>query len=591
MAGGTSFGKTICSICYEDLKPLVEDLQAISLCGHVFHELCLQQWFEYCSNTKKCSCPVCKQKCSGSNANRLYFQSVGDSNDPILTQIQNEEDPQELRCQVQRLENKVTGLNSLLERQGKDLKEVNDELCSCKELAKQEATLKNEALRQRTSMQQLLHLKSEELDKSTSERLRLQEKNMALAKELATFKLVSDLDLDEGEVLKLASFGNGANNKDTVDILRKSLVMRNRSYKELMAKCNLLGRGEARFCKKLEKAKEKINRLKTRLQELETALEVKDNEVLRSLKASKKSSCKRVIQNGVNCDSNSDSLPANNFSSQDQEKQHSGPMLNSDPTGGLTSNPLCSRKLGNFSFTNNMDIKSNKKGTSTMALNKERDDFFLIDEDASKCSTAPCGLSNPDSRYQTGEDVTEQSTTSLRSDVASDMNKETTVHGLENLVGHLGSKTGKNNDMGKTHAALDKDVILLHDDVTQVEPMLNIRKESPSPLPLSEPGDICFSGGLLGPDGSNRYLGKWCKRGPSNGSLAKQGSNTGNLIAVGADGRGGRVKVLRSLNQSSLDGKETSVGAKRFKLGVKTSSSQSQGCLQIEHFFGRVVNN
>ena len=111
---------------------------------------------------------------------------------------------------------------------------------------------------------------SQELDKSTSERLRLQEKNMALAKELATFKLwvhlhymqinvsifgclslslsiyiytviclllkwlygsqsrVSDLDLDEGEVLKLASFGNGANNKDTVDILRKSLVMRNR---------------------------------------------------------------------------------------------------------------------------------------------------------------------------------------------------------------------------------------------------------------------------------------------------------------------------------------------------------------------------
>ena len=41
MAGGTSFGKTICSICYEDLKPLVEDLQAISLCGHVFHELWL----------------------------------------------------------------------------------------------------------------------------------------------------------------------------------------------------------------------------------------------------------------------------------------------------------------------------------------------------------------------------------------------------------------------------------------------------------------------------------------------------------------------------------------------------------------------
>ncbi|KAM0945393.1 putative transcription factor C2H2 family [Dioscorea sansibarensis] len=35
-AGGQ---KPLCSICYEDLKPIIEDLQSISLCGHVFHEL------------------------------------------------------------------------------------------------------------------------------------------------------------------------------------------------------------------------------------------------------------------------------------------------------------------------------------------------------------------------------------------------------------------------------------------------------------------------------------------------------------------------------------------------------------------------
>ncbi|GLT71110.1 hypothetical protein SLA2020_431510 [Shorea laevis] len=306
--------------------------------------------------------------------------------------------------------------------------------------------------------------------------------------------------------------------------------MRNRSYKELMAKCNLLGRGESRFCRKLEKAKEKMKKLKTRLQELETALEVKDNEVLRSLKASKKNSCKGVIQNGVNSNSNSSSLPANDFSSQDQEKQLPAPMLNS----------------------------------------------------------APPGLSDRNAKYQTSEDVTKQKSTPLRSKVASDMSKETGVHVLNNLVEHLGSRTGINNDMGKAPAALDEDVTLLLDDVIEVEPpMLNIRKESPSPLPLSEPGDICFSGGLLGPDGTHRYLGKWCKRGDSKGSLAKQGSCTGNLIAIGADGRGGRIKVLRSPNQSSLDGKETSVGAKRCKYGAKTSRLQSQGCLQIEHFFGK----
>lgn len=64
------------------------------------------------------------------------------------------------------------------------------------------------------------------------------------------------------------------------------------------------------------------------------------------------------------------------------------------------------------------------------------------------------------------------------------------------------------------------------------------------------PGDFCFSGGLLGPDGTNRYLGKWCKRGQNKESAASKGSTNGNLIAVGADGRGGRVKVLKSPNQT-----------------------------------------
>lgn len=37
------------------------------------------------------------------------------------------------------------------------------------------------------------------------------------------------MDLDEEEILKLSSLGSGADNKDTIDILRKSLVLRNRS--------------------------------------------------------------------------------------------------------------------------------------------------------------------------------------------------------------------------------------------------------------------------------------------------------------------------------------------------------------------------
>lgn len=144
--------KTICSICYEDLKPIVEDLQVISICGHVFHELCLQQWFDYCSNSKKCTCPVCKQRCSSSHANRLYFQSIGNQIDLINSQKPKEhevKDPEVLRSEVKLLAVKVSRLNSVLESQGKEIKEINEELCLCKERIKEEAELKNEALRQK----------------------------------------------------------------------------------------------------------------------------------------------------------------------------------------------------------------------------------------------------------------------------------------------------------------------------------------------------------------------------------------------------------------------------------------------------------
>ncbi|CAL0302801.1 unnamed protein product [Lupinus luteus] len=55
-----------------------------------------------------------------------------------------------------------------------------------------------------------------------------------------------------------------------------------------MAKCNILGRGEACYCEMLEKAKGKITKMKARVQELETVAEVKESEYLMSHKASKK---------------------------------------------------------------------------------------------------------------------------------------------------------------------------------------------------------------------------------------------------------------------------------------------------------------
>ena len=57
----------------------------------------------------------------------------------------------------------------------------------------------------------------------------------------------------------------------------------------------------------------------------------------------------------------------------------------------------------------------------------------------------------------------------------------------------------------------------------------------------------CISGGLFGPEGTSRTIGKWCKS-----SSLKTTTISGELISVGSDGRGGRVKVLRDHDQVSV---------------------------------------
>ncbi|KAG7013762.1 hypothetical protein SDJN02_23929 [Cucurbita argyrosperma subsp. argyrosperma] len=560
MDNGCGISKTICSICYEDLKPIVEDLQSISICGHVFHELCLQQWFEYCSNgKKKYSCPMCKQNCVAKDVARLYFQSVGDANDSMLAKKPAdwvEKDPELLRSEVRRLEMKVTVLNSTLESQGKDLKELIEELQFCQDEVKKEVGLRNEAMKQKTSMSQLLNLKSEELEKSTVECKRLHDRSMALAKELAAFKLVSEVDLDEEEVRKLSSLGSGADNKDTIDILRKSLVLRNRSYKELMAKCNLLGRGEARYCKKLEKAKEKINKLKVRVQELEKSIEDKDNEALRGLKEAKKSG----VQGSVCCKCNTVTAKNKLAASPDASGSAASPM----------NEPLSSRKGKNCDFASNVLITDltlvDSAKNMCSSMNKKSSDFSQIKE------------AHLDSNIERQVSEEEADQRSYHPQLTGcNLVRKKAAERTTNLVNTI-PPTATVNHTSTTAVPGDECMPLVIEDTAEFEPVLNIRRESSSHLSHNKPG-ISFSGGILGPDGSNRFLGKWCKRGLTNGG-AMPGSRSGDLIAVGADGRGGQIKVLRSQHESSrIDA--VSAGAKRHKNGVKDVN------MRIEHFFSR----
>ncbi|KAJ8529230.1 hypothetical protein K7X08_036065 [Anisodus acutangulus] len=588
MVGGNTFAKTICSICYEDLKPVVEDLQSISLCGHVFHELCLQQWFEYCTNGKKKNCPVCKQTCTEKNTNRLFFQSVGDPNDPSLSQQPHDFEggtPCELRNEVKRLEGKVLKLASTLEQQQKDLKEVNVELFSCKEQLKVEVALKNEAKKQKTTIQQLLNVKSQELDQSTLECRRLQERNMSLAKELAALKLVCDVNLGESEVLKLASLGNEANSKETIDVLKKSLVIRNKNYKELMIKCNTLGRGEARTLGKLEKVREKMDKLKARVQELEMAVEVRDNKILRTLRTSKNFE----VESGkgfnkepkvVKCSYENQKKPLAETEVHLHRVTGSGHDSGRGEKRKLMYNDASEKDTADCMIASCLDQDNQEK--NSLQINK----YDGILETSGYVQEESNRKLNPliDHKKAVHESILS------RLKVSSGTADGTQVKVLDNKDELSGLRNrGKNSTVNMSPVTiLDDDDLLPLDDFTYCQPAFHIRKGTSSPTSLAKLGDHCFSGGLLGPDGTNRHLGRWCKKVQNNGSAGLQGAGgkSSDLISVGADGRGGRIKVLRSINQASMD-KESAVSIKRCKSGTKESSTQSQGCLQIEHFFRR----
>ncbi|KAK9949418.1 hypothetical protein M0R45_004941 [Rubus argutus] len=367
----------------------------------------------------------------------------------------------------------------------REVKELKEELSLCKEQAKKEvANLKNEALKQQTSMQEMLQMRTEAVDKLTLECSRLQERNMALTKELASFKLVSQLDLDEKEVLHLAALGNGANSKNTIDVLRKSLVMSNRNCKELMAQCNLLERGEDRLGKKLEKAKGKINILNTKVQELTDQCNLLERGEARYSRKLEKAKGK-----------------INKLKTRVQELD-SAVKAKKETTALGPSDPFDT--LGSMSSTCNDTAKAPADDIA---------DVLILDD-----------------------------------------------------VKQVQPKLNIRKESLITRPLARPDAVIL-DDVNQVQPMHNTSKESPITQPLPRPVSAYFSGGLLGPDGTKRFLGKWCKRSQNNESVTSKDSSrdADHLIVLVSD---------------EEDIKENLPRIKRCKYEAESKSSQSQECLQ-----------
>ncbi|KAL3604152.1 hypothetical protein D5086_005011 [Populus alba] len=168
----------------------------------------------------------------------------------------------------------------------------------CKDELKRQVKSTIDSMEQKASILNLIRLKSEELDALKLESMRLHDRNVALTKELVSLKLVSDVNLEEDEVLKPASFGNEANNKDTVDIIRKSVVI-------------LIISGLAQMIVLLPSS-DKGRRI-------DMVIEVKDNETLRALKAPKKTKCKGIV---TECIKDNFNALSTSVSSIDSDSKH-----------------------------------------------------------------------------------------------------------------------------------------------------------------------------------------------------------------------------------------------------------------------------
>ncbi|CAN6485220.1 unnamed protein product [Victoria cruziana] len=288
------FMKSMCTICFQGLNPIIEDIQSISVCGHVFHEFCLQQLLEPFPEAKKKAsatpartqaCPTCNQKFSQKHVSRLYLQWVEEQPKASATAKSHPcgstRDSAGSRGELVTLEEKLAFVDRGLEQQQQRLRELKEELSMAKDMAGREAAVKMEAVTENSIFQQMLNEKMEELEQSKADHSKLQARILSLEKELAAKKLVSNLNIDEEEISRLAYADHEGNSKDFVDTLRKSLIIRNRSYKELMTQHDLLAREKQKSQRRLAKAVQKKENLKEKLKELKSAIGEKDKEISR----------------------------------------------------------------------------------------------------------------------------------------------------------------------------------------------------------------------------------------------------------------------------------------------------------------------
>ncbi|KAF8712889.1 hypothetical protein HU200_028667 [Digitaria exilis] len=578
----------VCTICYEDLRPLSDQhLHCLPACGHVFHALCLEQWLEYCpGGKKKRTCPVCKQACGAAHPpTRLYFQSTGTCPTQACPSSQDGPggpDPEVVAAELARLEQKAASLGKVVEEQRDGIKNLNAEVARWMAKAASAEAMHEAARKEKECVHMLLNARTEELSRKTSECGRLQEKSLALAKELAALKLSSDMNLQEDEILKLASLGNHGNLENAVDVLKRSLAIRNKSYKELMIQCNILGRSESRMQQKVEKAKELVKRLKARVQELEKELEEKENSLIRDLRSSKKFKADQTKSGNITAN---DGFPCRSAGYRNQTTKIDEAMqdlCNNKPDLNQLKPEAKSDLNSNGNLTNKNADVIELDGDDSAFGNEHRTQFsakqFGTDDSTLDSQNKSTVCQNDNRQFTTFETTTThvaKEASSLKYREAS--GKSTALKNLRAKL-HIPQDSLFERSTNVTTATWEKGTLTI-DGISKQATRLTSGTGPQQIHNFNSLSDDLQAPGISGTDGARKSIGKWCKGSTALGSTSAN-PNRGNLIAVGPDGRGGKVKILRDLG-GLQDSKSQALWPKAQKVGSKGGQSQ------IDHFFGK----
>jgi len=351
----------------------------------------------------------------------------------------------------------------------------------------------------------------------------------------------------------------------------------------LMIQCNVLGRSESRMQQKVEKAKELVKKLKARVHELEKELEEKENSLIRDLRPSKKLKADQTKSGNITAN---DGFPCPSAGNRNQTTKLDEVMQ--DPCNDKPDlNQLKPEAMSDLNSNGNFENKN------VDVVELDADDSAFGNQHKTQLSAKPFGTDD--------NTLDSQNNSSLcQNDNRQTMTFECTTQHVAKEAFLLKNKeaTGKSTSLANLRAKLhisqeshfertnvttstwEKETLTI-DGISKQATRLTSGTGPQQIHNFNSLSDDFQSPGVPGMDGARKGIGKWCKGSTAPGSAsASANPNRGNLIAVGPDGRGGKVKILRDLG-GFQGSKSQALWPKAQKIGGKGGQSQ------IYHFFGK----